>query len=294
MARLNIRHVTTYTYPQAVRFGDHRLLFRPRDSHDLRLVSSTLLIEPAGNLRWLHDVFSNSIAVARFSEESRVLRFESDIVVDHYGVNDLNFPLADFAQSLPFDYPSDEIEDLRPTMVQHFPDPDGHLAEWTSRFLGSGGASSTMDVLDRMVKSIRDDFTYAARDEPGVQSPVETLQSARGSCRDYALLMMEACRYLGLAARFVTGYLYDPALEGGPSDGTTGAGATHAWCQVYLPGMGWTEFDPTNGAYTGTNLIRIGVGRTPDQAMPVQGSYFGDAGGDVTMTVEVQVTKTKS
>ncbi len=294
MPRLKIRHVTAYTYPSPVRFGEHRLLVRPRDSHDLRLVSSTLSIKPAGTLRWLHDAFSNSIAIARFETPSSDLRFESVIVVDHYGVNDLSFPLADYAQNLPFDYPADELPDLRPTMRPHFADTDGRLGDWTGQFHQPGSRTSTMEVLDRMVRAIRNDFTYAAREEPGVQSPAETLGTRQGSCRDYALLMMEACRHLGLASRFVTGYLYDPALEGGDDDGTVGAGATHAWCQVYLPGMGWTEFDPTNGSYTGTNLIRIGVARNPEQAMPVQGSYFGDPGGDVVMEVQVQVTRSPS
>jgi transglutaminase-like putative cysteine protease len=294
MARQNVRHVTTYEYPRPVRFGEHRLLVRPRDSHDIRLVKSTLSIEPRATLRWLHDVFGNSIAIATFEEEGRLLRIESDITVDHFGVNDITFSLEDYAKTLPFEYTPDELPDLRPTMVPHQHDADGKLAAWTAGFLKPGAQSETMEVVDRMVRAVRDEFGYVVREEPGVQTPSETLKLGQGSCRDFAQLMVEACRSIGLAARFVTGYLYDPALDGGAADGTAGAGATHAWCQIYLPGMGWTEFDPTNASYAGTNLIRIGVARQPEQALPIQGSYYGDAGGEVSMSVDVRVTQIPS
>jgi transglutaminase-like putative cysteine protease len=111
-----------------------------------------------------------------------------------------------------------------------------------------------------------------------------------GTCRDFALFMSEAVRGRGRAARFVTGYLYDPAIDGeGP--GLQGAGATHAWVQVYLPGSGWVVFDPTNGLIGGTNLIRVGVTRDPRQAVPLQGSYIGAASDFVDMEIEVIVTK---
>lgn len=291
MTRLRINHVTTYEYPRPVGFGEHRLLFRPRDSHDIRLVSTRLTITPTARLRWLHDVFGNSIAVASFTGESALLRFESDIVIQHYGVNDPSFPIEDYARTLPFSYPASEQPDLSALVARHDPDPDGVTDAWARKFLAQAGASDTMDTLVRMTRAIRDDFTYAAREEEGVQSSVETIRLGSGSCRDFALLMMEAARALGLAARFVTGYLYDPALDTGVDSGTVGAGATHAWCQIYLPGMGWTEFDPTNGSYCGTNLIRIGVARRPEQAKPVQGTFIGDPGGPPTMTVQVKVTR---
>jgi transglutaminase-like putative cysteine protease len=132
------------------------------------------------------------------------------------------------------------------------------------------------------------DFDYAERHEPGVQSPLETLNLGSGTCRDYALFMMEAVRSVGLAARFVSGYLYDPALDGGASD-ITGAGSTHAWVQVYLPGAGWVEFDPTNGSQGGFNLVPIAVAREPEQAVPVSGSFTGDASDFLGMNVEVSV-----
>jgi len=143
-----------------------------------------------------------------------------------------------------------------------------------------------------MTAAIKRDFTYNAREEAGVQEADQTLRLASGSCRDFALLMMEAARALGLAARFVTGYLYDPALDNAATgeSNIVGAGTTHAWCQIYLPGMGWTEFDPTNGNYTGGNLVRVGVAREPEQAKPIAGSYIGDPGGPPAMAVAVTVT----
>ena len=142
-----------------------------------------------------------------------------------------------------------------------------------------------------MNQHIRDNFRYAARDEEGTQTPLETLKLGSGSCRDFALLMMEAARRLGMATRFVSGYLYDPALDGGADDGTVGAGYTHAWLQAYLPGAGWVPFDPTNNLLGGTQLIRVGVARDPSQAAPISGSWFGESGDYLGMTVGVTVQR---
>jgi transglutaminase-like putative cysteine protease len=135
--------------------------------------------------------------------------------------------------------------------------------------------------------AIRQSFSYARRVERGTQTPVQTLQKRQGTCRDFALLMMEAARSLGFAARFVTGYIYVPDRD---SSTTLGGGSTHAWCQVYLPGAGWVEFDPTNGIVGNQDLIRVGVARDPVQAIPLWGSYDGDAGDFGDMTVQVNVT----
>jgi transglutaminase-like putative cysteine protease len=129
----------------------------------------------------------------------------------------------------------------------------------------------------------------------GVQTPAETLALGRGTCRDLALLMMEACRSLGMAARFVSGYLYDPALDlgvesAGEGAPVRGAGDTHAWVQIYLPGAGWVEFDPTNGLVGGANLIRVAVARDPAQAIPLQGSYYGPPEAFLDMVVDVKVS----
>lgn len=275
MTELTVRHSTVYSYPRTVRFGEHRLMFRPRDSHDLRLLSTKLTISPPAEVRWIHDVFGNSIAVASFKEGAEVLSLVSEIIVETYAMQEPEFRLEPWARTVPFSYAKDEIPDLARTIERHYPDPDGLVQAWVRTVIREAGAEQTNEILNAINQAIKARFIYSTRWAMGIQTPVETLELGSGSCRDYALLMMEACRNLGLAARFVTGYLYDPALDGA-SESMVGAGSTHAWMQVYLPGAGWIEFDPTNGTRGSSNLIRVGVARDPAQAIPVQGSYYGD------------------
>ena len=288
MKTLTVRHATVYSYAQPVSFGEHRLMFRPRDSHSMRLLDTKLTISPPAKVRWLYDVFGNSIAIATFADQSTELRFESEIRLEHYGVTETDFPLDQMAETYPFQYSSSELPDLMPSIEQRYPDPNGRLAAWVKTFY-SGKPLDTQELLTGMTRAIREQLTYQARDQFGTQSPAETLASGTGTCRDYALLLIEAVRSLGLGARFVTGYLYDVATDNA-SVGLVGGAATHAWAQVYLPGAGWTEFDPTNGIVGGENLIRVAVTRDPLQAVPLQGSFEGPGDVFTGMTVDVQVT----
>ena len=289
MQRLTVSHKTVYRYARPVNFGTHRLMFRPRDSHDLRLLDATITVEPRAELRYVHDVFGNSVAFAEFEAPSDTLELTSLIVIDRYPMAMPEFPIEPFAQVIPFSYPSTEVPDLGRTIERHYLDPDRKVTDWTRSFLlGNGGATETEPFLRAVTAAIKDQFSYTERHEPGVQTPVETLELGSGSCRDYALLMMEAVRSVGLAARFVSGYLYDPSIDGRESD-TVGAGATHAWVQVYLPGAGWLEFDPTNGCAGGHNLVPVAVAREPDQAMPVSGTFDGSEDDFIDMSVEVSV-----
>lgn len=288
MQRLTVKHITTYRYRRPLHFGEHRLMFRPRDTHDLRLLDATLAIEPQAELRWLHDVFGNSVIVARFGTPSDTLRFESQIVVDRYPLTALEVPIEPFARKIRFSYPASEIPDLGRTIERHYADTDRVVTQWTRRFLEQGSSNDTESFLRAVNSAIRDEFTYQRREESGVQSPVVTLKSRSGSCRDYALFMMEAVRSVGLAARFVSGYLYDPSLDSHESE-VTGAGSTHAWVQIYLPGAGWVEFDPTNASVGGHNLVPVAVAREPGQAMPVSGTFGGSAEDFIDMNVEVTV-----
>jgi transglutaminase-like putative cysteine protease len=273
-------------------------MFRPRDSHDLRLVESILTISPPAEVRWMHDVFSNSIAIASFDKAAKELRFESYIVLEHFGLDDPDFVIEPYAQTYPFTYPSEEIPDLGRTAERHHPDPDRKIDAWVKGFLNGGGPIGTQDLLVNITRAIHEQFSYARRYAVGTQTPVETLDLGGGTCRDLAAFMMGAVRALGLAARFVSGYLYDPALDttlaGGAQpddDGVRGAGDTHAWVQVYLPGAGWVEFDPTNGQVGGANLIRIAVAREPFQALPLQGAYLGAPDDFLEMEVDVRVIR---
>ena len=291
MPRLRIFHRTTYTYSAPMQFGEHQLMVRPRDSHDLRLISSELRISPTPTLRWVHDPFGNSVTIAEFSEASTVLNFESEIIIERFAGDTSSIVIEPYAKTLPFNYLLTEMPDLAPSMLRRDSDPEGIVDSWALGFMWPGGPTDTLDLLIRMSETVRRDFTYAAREALGVQTGVETLNLRSGTCRDFALLMMEAARTLGFAARFVTGYLYDPALDGDNADGTQGAGATHAWCEIYIPGLGWVEFDPTNGKYASRDLIRIGAARTPEQAQPLSGIILGDPSTALGMEVEVTVTR---
>lgn len=287
MQRLTVDHRTTYRYHREVAFGEHRLMFRPRDSHDLRLLDARLTLSPQAEVRWYHDVFGNSVSVASFSQSADTLYLESQIVIDRFPLETPEFPIETYAQTIPFSYPASEVPDLGRTIERHYTDPDRRVTEWTRQFIHSG-ETDTEEFLVSVTRAIKDSFAYEERHEPGVQMPVETLDLGSGTCRDYALFMMEAVRSVGLAARFVSGYLYDPALDGGGGD-VTGAGATHAWVQVYLPGAGWIEFDPTNGSHGGHNLVPIAVAREPRQAMPVYGTFDGEPEDFAGMEVDVSV-----
>lgn len=293
MQNLTVRHVTTYRYYRPVTFGTHRLMLRPRDSHDLRLLEATLRISPTAQLRWVHDVYGNSVTKASFSEPAKELVIESQIVIERYSLSGPDFFIEPYAEKMPFSYSTQEVPDLSRTIERHYHDPDRIVNAWARGHLDAPDiASHTQAFLAHLTSAFRKEFSYKERHDPGVQTPVETLRMKSGSCRDFALLMMEAVRSVGLAARFVSGYLYDPAIDGNESD-TVGSGSTHAWVQVYLPGAGWIEFDPTNGSAGGHNLVPVAVSRDPEQASPISGSFEGYQSDFAGMTVEVSVSSRK-
>jgi transglutaminase-like putative cysteine protease len=264
-------------------------MFRPRDSFDQKLMSSTLQVSPTqSEIRWSHDVFGNCVAEVAFSGTARELRFESNLVVDHSPDTTPDFTIDEDALSYPVRYAPEEAPDLASTIVPQYPEDAHEVHNWARQFVSASDHPKTAHVLMTMCYAIREAFAYQRRTEHGTQRPVVTLKSKRGSCRDFALLMMEAVRSLGFAARFVTGYLYVPT-RGHTSN--LGGGSTHAWCQVYLPGAGWVEFDPTNGIVGNRDLIRVAVARDPRQAIPLSGSYHGDRSDFLDMEVQVNVTQ---
>jgi transglutaminase-like putative cysteine protease len=287
MSLLTVRHVTVYRYSRPVGLGEHRMMFRPRESHDLRLLKTRLNITPApANLRWLHDVFDNSVAVATFDGSTPELRFESTVTLEHVETTRLEYPLEEYSQNYPFHYSDDELPNLGPALAHHYPSDD--VRRWVGRFLDPSGITGTMDLLRSITLGIKEDFVYTRRSAKGVQSPSETLESRRGSCRDFAVLMMEAVRSLGLATRFVSGYIFVPGREAG---GAVGGGATHAWMQTYLPGTGWIDFDPTNSIVGNRNLIRVAVAWDSKQVLPLWGTFVGPASSFLGMDVTVTVTE---
>src|SRR5216684_388372 len=225
MQLLTVRHVTSYRYKQPV------------------------------SLRWVHDVFGNCVAIARFSGRAAELSFDSTIRLDHSPANALEFQIEDYASTYPFSYGAEESPDLLRSIERQYFDPGREIDGWARQFLRRQGPTGTRELLAAMTLAIKERFAYVSRPEFGTQDPIETLKLGSGSCRDFAVLMMEAVRSLGLAARFVSGYLYVPE-DGG---GRVGGVATHAWLQVYIPGTGWLELDPTNGVVGNRDLIRVAV-----------------------------------
>jgi transglutaminase-like putative cysteine protease len=287
---LRVSHRTEYRYRHPVVLGPHRLMCRPRDSHDLRLLDTGLIISPQpSELRWMHDVFGNSIAIAAFSEPAENLVFESTFRAEHFPLSERTLIVDEYAAALPLSYSASETVDLASSQARHYPDPEHKLDAWVKTLLDGTPGLATLDVLMAMVRAIKSDFAYRRREEVGVQSPVETLELGSGSCRDFAVFMMDAVRCCGIAAQFVSGYLYDEALidAGG---GLVGGGATHAWIQVYLPGVGWVEFDPTNALVGGRNLIRVAVAREAAQAAPLVGSFTGNPDDFLSLNVAIEVT----
>jgi transglutaminase-like putative cysteine protease len=286
----DITHTTEYRYAKPVELGEHRLLFRPRESHDLRVLATDLKVEPgAADIRLIQDALSNSIAVVRPQSPSEHLKFTGLFTVEHTGERALDLPLSPGAELYPFEYPSEDRVVLQHYLTPFY-DADETLMAWARQFIRTDGPTESRQLLIDMTGAIRGSMHYEQRDEEGVQSPGETLALGKGTCRDFATLMIEAVRRLGYAARFVSGYVYTTA--GDPEAETQSpSGATHAWLQVYLPGAGWITFDPTNNLIGGTDLVRVAYARHASFASPVSGTWRGAPADYLGMTVEVSVVK---
>ncbi|HEX7821782.1 MAG TPA: transglutaminase family protein [Sphingobium sp.] len=287
MPFVNLTHITTYNYSQPASFGEHRLMVRPRESFDQHLFSSELIIDPEPReIRWLHDVFGNSVAIATFHKRARQLRIESRARVLHKPSELQDVHIEDYARDYPFTYASEEMPDLLRSIERQHHDPHRRVDDWARRFVRSRGENGTLGMLTDMTAAIRREFTYVPRQQKGTQTPLETLDRGKGTCRDYAMLMIEAVRALGLAARFVSGYVYSPT---GRRRATLGGGNTHAWVRVYLPGSGWVEFDPTNDIVGTNGLIRVAIARDIYQAVPISGTWAGFPGSFKGMDVSVDI-----
>jgi YD repeat-containing protein len=283
MQRLSIRHETRYAYDRPVGFGVHKLMVRPRDSHALRLINASLELSPPGQTRWIYDAHGNSICYFTPGGEATELRIVSNITVDRYPAS--LQPMDDPHSALPLVYSQSDRVALGPMLDPVTDDEAASLSVWLRGYMGHP-SEPVLYYLQRLNQAIRNDFEYAVRHEEGVQSPVETLQLRRGTCRDFAWLMVEALRRLNIAARFVSGYIYSPGQD------VRGAGSTHAWCEAFLPGLGWIEFDPTNGLQESADLIPVASARKPDEASPVSGSVLGNPGAcHMHVAVDVQLVK---
>jgi transglutaminase-like putative cysteine protease len=282
MRTLSIRHETRYRYATPVTFLPHRLFLRPREGHDVRIVSSRLDISPASQVVWHRDVYGNSVAVAQFSQEADELVILSELSIEHYEEIPYDYPLEPYVEQFPFQYDAAERVELGPYQLLLFAKEDVALRGWVREFWSPGTQVPTAELLSRLNQAIPERFAYTVREAPGVQRPSETLAAGAGSCRDFATLFMETCRFLGIAARFVSGYLHAPGLA-------AAEGATHAWTEVYLPGTGWRGYDSTTGRIIGGDHITVAVSRHPEAVPPVAGAFEGGAPGLPEMVVNVEV-----
>jgi transglutaminase-like putative cysteine protease len=281
--RLNITHLTEYKFSAVVTLQPHQLLLRPRESHTLRIESSTLEIDPAHRIRWYRDALDNSVASVSFLAPSNNLRIASNVSVEMYEDAPFDFLVADYAVTYPFEYSLQEQPDLAAFRQSVYMQDRSVVNQWLVSLGCLQGPIETFVLLYRMNREIANRFVYQAREESGVQSPAQTLSTLSGSCRDFAALFIEACRHLGLACRFVSGYLDISATAGGNA-------STHAWAEVYLPGPGWKGFDPTSGELTDNRHIPVAVARHPEAVPPVAGSFVGPAGRRPVPMVSVQVS----
>ncbi len=282
--KICIKHRTTYNYNQPVAFGQHKILIRPREGHDLHIESSILDIQPAHAIHWMRDVNGNSIAKVDFTEEASQLMIYSELLLQHYDSNPLDFVIDESAVHYPFVYDPDSQPELAAFMHIIYPKDTARLREWLGQFLKTGNQIETIVLLQIVTQHIHNTFKYERRDESGVQTPAQTLEKNSGSCRDFATLLLEACRCWGLAARFVSGYMQCEATE-------AGGASTHAWAEVYLPGAGWKGFDPTCGIMTGAQHVTVAVARDPENAAPIAGSYNGPANAFLNIQVDVTVVQ---
>jgi transglutaminase-like putative cysteine protease len=289
MPFLTIRHVTTYRYRRPVAFGEHRMMLQPRDSHDQRVVQAGLKIRPQPtSLRFVQDAFGNHVGIARFSRRSKELCFESVVCLEHSPC-DAPLILKDAGRSLPVDYSVGELRDLAPYIERHQLDPMDEVGRWARQLLLPSGAIGVFELLARLSQAIHHGFLYKRREAKGIQPPIETLRLGHGSCRDFAMLMIDAARSFGLAARFSSGYLAIPVNDPQEPTSRSARGSTHAWAQIYLPDAGWIDFDPTSGGIGNIGLVTVAVVPDPRHAIPLHGTFIGFPSDHLGMEVQVSV-----
>jgi len=289
MLSLELIHSTTYRYRRPVLLGPHRLMLRPREVRETRLVSFDVRMNPDTELIWTHDVADNAIATANFKDKTDYLEIISQSRIEMSATQWPVFAISADACSFPFSYSDNDWIDLGALTAQHYPDPQGRLSEWVNSFI-FGCPTDTLSLLKDISVGISQRTIYQVRESEGTQTPLETLDKQEGSCRDFAVLFVAAARCLGLGARIVSGYLVN---TGGWLSGSDGSGSTHAWAEVFLPGAGWVAFDPTNRSVGSGNLIAVAVVREMKQAVPVAGEFTGGNDALLEMSVAVSITVTE-
>lgn len=285
MKRHHIRHRTCYRYAEPVRLGVHRLVLRPREGHEVTVINHRLTLAPEGRFFWMHDVYGNHIALVEFPDPAESLEIQNDVIIERMEQPDDRAPEKVTRQSvapMPPVYPEYEAHVVQGFIRTVYEDDSSAVHTWALAQLNDSPQAGALEAVTRLNTCIHQQIRYTRREERGVQSPARTLALGTGSCRDMATLLMEACRTLGLAARFVSGYLDAMAAA-------AGRGSTHAWTDVYFPDTGWAGFDPTIGAPVSHKHLALGVSAHPRGVMPVSGIYEGPPGCYLGMEVSVSI-----
>lgn len=280
MKRFSIVHHTVYSFSGAAQLLPHTLRIRPREGHELRIESSKLEISPPAIVRWHRDIEGNSVATAKFTTRTNLLTIKSEVLIQHFDLAPLDFLVAEHAIHYPFEYSVEERCLLAPYLIEDTRQT-AKFDAWVGSLWSRGESIESFALLLRLTQHIFKVIKYRRREEEGVQSAEQTLAYGTGSCRDLAFLFMATARRLGIATRFVSGYLYSSTPPGQSS-------STHAWAEALLPGAGWKGFDPTIGEVVGANHIAVAVARLPESVPPVAGRFYGNRG--TTMTVDVWVS----
>ncbi len=292
MLRISIEHSNRYRYTRPVELTKHRLMLRPSENHGLNILESSLEVSPLHQISWEHDVFDNSVAHLNFTEKTDELIITSRYELEQFNLNPFDFVMEIYTNDLPFAYRGDDAIDLQPFMQPQFPEAEAAVREWLRPFLDAEGRGKTLDFLLATNSAIAEQFGYGRREEEGTQTPAETLKLRTGTCRDFALLFMEIARHMGLAARYVSGYLCSSAEDETAPE--VADNSTHAWTEIYLPGAGWKGFDPTSGILAAGYHVRVAATRNPAQATPIRGSYLGDASLFAGMDVKITAVATET
>lgn len=283
MHHLRITHETVYRYQEAVKFGPHRMVIRPREGHDVRVEELKLEISPEFELHWSRDLFGNSIATVHLLSAAPELRIRSRVTICQTPPFPLRPSSVPAPVPMPLSFPPLELTVATAYLDPSFPDDRDAVRKWVAGVLPHPNETDALHAAEQIVKALKSEFKYRRREEKGVQTPTETITSTSGSCRDLATLMLEALRAVGFPARFASGYL-------DCTESDAGRASTHAWAEAYLPSMGWLGYDPTLGRATGEHHVVTGVSAHPRGVMPITGIFYGKRelylGMDVSVRTE--------
>jgi uncharacterized protein (DUF2126 family)/transglutaminase-like putative cysteine protease len=291
--RVALHHKTSYHYDRLINLSPHQVRLRPAAHARTPILSYSLTVNPPSHfLNWQQDPYGNYIARLVFPEKTKILEFTVDLVADMTVINPFDFFLENYAENFPFRYEKSLHYELGPYLKA---DPAGRLqAEWIKKMKADllPKPLRSQDFLVAINQRLKNDIGYLLRMEPGIQTPEETLQKRSGSCRDTGWLLVQVLRHLGLAARFVSGYLIQLTADLKALDGPSGTEVDftdlHAWAEVYVPGAGWIGLDPTSGMLAGEGHIPLACTATAVSAAPVTG--FTDK-AEVTFHHEMKITR---